>query len=261
MKPGAFIQSQFRPLAAAMAAALLLAGAGLCAADSVPAVLATVSPAAPAMTVLTEAAVAKLLTAELQQDYVKDRGELELSLTEPWSAPRVPDQPLSVKVLEAPTGGVAPFFIVRFQLCTPQATIGTYQTSVRAHVWRDAWVAHSNLRCGEPLAGADVTRDRFDVLAVHEAPADFTAGDPSLEIAEPVPAGSPVLARMVKARAVIHRGQTATALLQDGALSITTKVQALEDGAPGQMIRARNPISQHNLTGKVIDAETILISL
>jgi len=39
------------------------------------------------------------------------------------------------------------------------------------------------------------------------------------------------------------------------------KVEALEDGAPGQIIRARNTASLRNLTGKVVDEHTIQISL
>jgi flagella basal body P-ring formation protein FlgA len=35
----------------------------------------------------------------------------------------------------------------------------------------------------------------------------------------------------------------------------------LEDGAPGQIIRARNTSSQHDVVGKVLDEHTIQISL
>ncbi len=66
---------------------------------------------------------------------------------------------------------------------------------------------------------------------------------------------------MIKVRAVIHRGQVANALVQDGALSITAKVEALEDGVPGQLIHARNLVSRHDLSGRVLDKQTILISL
>ena len=50
-------------------------------------------------------------------------------------------------------------------------------------------------------------------------------------------------------------------VLQDGALSITMKVEVLEDGAPGQIIRARNPISRRDVSGKVLNEQTILITL
>jgi len=219
---------------------LLAAGRG--AAEPAAPDAATVPPAGPRpLRVFSEASLHTLLTATLQRDYVKDRGELELIFQQPWAAPVLPDEPLTVKVLELPGTGVTPVFIIRFQLCTAQETLGTWQLAMQAHVWREVWVAHSNLRRGEPVNGADLVWDRFDVLKVHEALAEFSATDANLELAEPVGAGVPLLARVVKPRTVIHRGQVANALLQDGALSVSTKVEALEDGAPGQVIRAAIP--------------------
>ncbi|HTR42084.1 MAG TPA: flagellar basal body P-ring formation chaperone FlgA [Pseudomonadales bacterium] len=210
---------------------------------------------------LNEADLVTLLTTTLQQDYVKDEGQLDLNLTQPWNAPVVPDEPLMVKILEVPTAGVTRSFIARFQLCTATEIVGIWDVTLQAHIWREVWVAHSDLPRGELLADADVTRDRRDVLATREMLADFSPGDTTLEIANSVPANGILLARDLKLRTVIHRGQVADAIVEDGALNITMKVQALEDGAPGQTIRARNTVSLHDLTGKVIDEHTIQISL
>lgn len=210
---------------------------------------------------LDEAALLALLTTTLQQNYVKGQGQLELNLTQPWNAPTVPDEPLTVKILEIPTAGVTRSFILRFQLCTATEIVSTWDVTLQAQIWREVWVAHSDLRRGELLADADVTRDRRDVLATREMLADFSPGDTTMEIADSVPADGILLARDLKLRTVIHRGQLADAVLQDGALNITMKVQALEDGAPGQIIRARNTVSLHDLTGKVVDEHTIEVSL
>jgi flagellar basal body P-ring formation protein FlgA len=210
---------------------------------------------------LNEASLLALLTASLQQDYVKDRGELELNLTQPWEATVVPNEPLTVKVLELPTEGVTRSFIIRFQLCTTTEIAGTWDVTLQAHIWRNVWVAHSDLLRGELLADADVTQDRRDILTAHEPLADFSQGDTTLELADSVPADHILFAHDLKLRAIIHRGQVADAVVQDGTLNVTAKVQALEDGAPGQMIRARNIASQRDLTGKVLDDHTIEISL
>jgi len=209
----------------------------------------------------SEAALLALLTATLQRDCVKDRGELELSLTQPWSAPVVPDEPLTLKILEQPTTGVTPAFIVRFELRTAHETLGAWQTSVKAQVWREVWAAHSSLQRGQPVAAADLVRERRDILNVREPLADFAAGDDTLEIAGFVSANAPLLAREIRPKVVIHRGQSADARLDDGALSIRLKVVALEDGAPGQTIRLRNPVSQRNLNGTVLDGQTLSITL
>ena len=221
----------------------------------------TSQAAAPHTRILTEAGALALLTATLQTNYVKDKGDLELAFTQPWIAPVLPDEPVTVKILELPSAGVTPSFIIRFQLCTATQTVGTWQATVQAHVWREVWVAHSDLQRGVLISDADVARERRDVLNANESLAEFSRDDASLELANQVQAGGLLLARNLKPRTVVHRGQMANALLEDGALSITMKVEVLEDGAPGQIVRARNPTSQRNLSGKVIDEKTILISL
>ena len=211
--------------------------------------------------VLSETAVLALLTADLQKNYVKDRGDLELTFTQPWTAPTVPDEPLTVKILELPTAGVTHSFIIRFQLRTAGETVDTWQASVQARVWRDAWVAHSDIQRGNLLSDSDVTRERRDVLGTSESLAEFSADDSSLQFNNTIVAGNLLLARDLKPRTVVHRGQIADGLLQDGALNIMMKVEVLEDGAPGQIVKIRNPVSMHNLSGKVVNDQTISISL
>ena len=194
--------------------------------------VSTVQTNAPHTRTLTEADALALLTTTLQKNYVKDKGELEITFTHPWTAPVLPDEPLTVKILELPTVGVTPSFIIRFQLCTATQTVGTWQATLQAHVWREVWVAHSDLQRGELISDADVARERRDMLGVNESLADFSRDDSSLELANQIQAGGVLLARHLKPRAVIHRGQMADALLHDGALSIMMKVEVLEDGAP-----------------------------
>lgn len=221
----------------------------------------TETKTAPVTRSFSESDLIELLTATLQNDYVKDKGELELRLSRPWAARTVPDEPLTIKVLDIPTSGVTPTFILRFELRAAEQVLGTFQTSVQARVWREVWIARSPLKRGDLVADAALDRQRRDVLTLREALADFAANDTTLEIAEPLPSGSPLLARSIKTRPVIHKGQSADALVQDGALSISMKVEALEDGAPGQMIRARNALTRRDLRGKVLNEQTILLSL
>jgi flagella basal body P-ring formation protein FlgA len=213
-------------------------------------------------TILDETTVTKLLAAALQEQFTGASGELDLRLTRPWVASNAPTGPLTLKILEMPTSGVASSFILRFEIVSAGgASLGNWQTSVQAHLWREIRVAHSMLKPGEPVADADIALERRDVLALHAPLAEFADGGESLEIAEPVPAGSPLLARSVKLRPVIHRGEMTTARLEDGALTVTMKVQALEDGTPGQTIRLRNLQSDHDFSGKVLNQKTVLVSL
>lgn len=221
----------------------------------------SVTNSTPAERAVGEADMVELLTATLQREYVKEKGELELRFKQSWPARRVPDEPLTVKILELPNAGVTPSCIVRFELRAGDRVLGNWQVAVQARVWRETWVARSALKRGEPVSTADVGQEKRDVLLLREATAEFAPGDPALELAEPLQAGAPLLARSIRLRPVIHRGQMTDALVRDGALSISLKVEALEDGAPGQFIRARNPISRRDVSGKVLDQQTLLISL
>lgn len=211
--------------------------------------------------VLAEDELKQLLTASLQRGCVKDRGQLELRFARPWTPVSVPDEPLRLNILELPINGVSPLLLLRFELRTARETIGTWQAVLQTRVWKEIWVAQSPLHRGELVRDADLVRERRDLLLLHEAPADAPRDDASLELAESVPAGAPLLARVLKRRALLHRGQPAHALIRDGGLEVTMKVEMLEDGAPGQTVRARNPDSKREIRGKVLDEQTILVTL
>lgn len=211
---------------------------------------------------LNEATVTRMLTAAVQQQFVGNDGELDLRFTQPWVSTNAPAGPLSVKILDMPSSGVTSSFIIRFDIVTPDgSSLGDWQMPVQAHLWREIFTARSMLQPGELVADADIGRERRDVLALHAPLAEITDGDTLHEISESVPAGSPVFQWAIKLHPVIHRGEITTAKLQDGALTITMKVEALEDGTPGQTIRLRNLDSDHDFSGTVFDESTVLVSL
>jgi flagella basal body P-ring formation protein FlgA len=210
---------------------------------------------------LGESDILGLLTATLQHDYIKDKGQLELRLSQPWTPLVLPDEPLTLDITELPTAGVVSGFIVRFTLRTGQETLGNWAANLRASVWREVWVSSVQLKRGDPVVLDLLSHERRDILNLHAPLADLAAGEDALEFSEAVPSGVPLLARMVKPRTVVHRGQRADALVQDGALSVSTVVDILDDGAPGDTVHARNTVTHHDLTGTVLNAKTILISL
>jgi flagellar basal body P-ring formation protein FlgA len=210
---------------------------------------------------LNEAELKDLLTAALQRDRVRDRGELELRFTRPWSPVTVPDEPVTVSILDMPTAGVSPNFIVRFELRTSERIIGTWQMPVQAHIWREVWVARSPLKRGQLLSDVDRVKERRDMLAMRDACLADVADESLYEIAEAVPAGAPLYVSSAQLRRLVRRGQVAEAVVQDGAMLISLKVEVLEDGVLGQFVRVRNPQSKREFRGRVQNEQTILVSL
>jgi len=83
----------------------------------------------------------------------------------------------------------------------------------------------------------------------------------SIELAENVPSGMPLTPRFFRQRPVVLRGKVVEALVQDGSLTISTKVEVLEDGVPGQTVRVRNLQSKREFRGKVQNEATVLVTL
>ena len=210
---------------------------------------------------LGEAELRELLTTTLQSEVVKDRGELELRFSRPWSPVNVPDEPIALKLLDVPATGVTPNFIARFEITAGTERVGPWQVVLQARLWKEVIVAKSTLKRGGPLAGAEVTTEKRDVMSMREPLEAAALGDSSLDLYESVPAGQTVLARHVRARAVVQRGQFVDALMRDGVLSISLKVEALGDGATGQTIRVRNPKTKREFYAKIKDEQTVLLAL
>lgn len=210
---------------------------------------------------LCETEVKTRLTEALQREYIGDRGDLELRLLRPWGALAIPDEPCTMKILDLPTAGISPNFVVRFELRTSRELVGSWQAPVQARVWKEIWAARTVLRPGQLLNEADLARERRDVLTLREAPVSLSETESVLEIAEHIQAGAPLYARSVRPRPVIRRGQIVEAQLQENGLVISLKVEALESGAPGQLVRVRNLQSRKEFRGKIQNENTILVFL
>jgi flagella basal body P-ring formation protein FlgA len=210
---------------------------------------------------LGEAEMTTLLRATLQREYVSERGELEIHLSRPWVSFAVPDEAFSLQITAVPPAGVMPNLVVGFELWCGPERIGAWQLPLQAHVWRDIPVAHAALLRGTLLRDADITLERRDVLTEHDALIQFPVEDAELELAQNVPVGMPIVTRYTRSRPLVHRGQLVEALYQDGGLTISLKVETLEDGTLGQTVRVLNPKTHRELYGKVQNEDLILISL
>ena len=201
----------------------------------------------------------ELLTEALQKESVKDRGEVELRFTRPWNALVVPDDPISIKITEMPSSGVSPNFVCRFDLMAGEEKVGTFQQMLSASVWREVFVAQSNLTRGTPLKDADVGLERRDVLNNRDYLTSLPLDNPYVEFGQNVAAGNQITARVLRLKTIIKRGRVIDAVAQDEGMTISARAEALEDGIPGQMVRLRNIRSRKEFKGKVKDEQTVVV--
>ena len=182
---------------------------------------------------LEETELRDLLVQTLNQKHGGEGAEWDLRLTRPWTALSVPDEPLTLEILEPAPNRITATSILRFELHAGHTLLGS-------------WTKFASTR---------------DLLALRGPLADLPADAAAFEIAETVPAGAALTARSIRLKPVVLRGQTADAVVHDGAMLISLKVEVLEEGVPGQVIRVRNPQSRRELHGKVQNERTIAIVL
>jgi flagella basal body P-ring formation protein FlgA len=222
---------------------------------------APATPAQPRFRKLEEVEVRELLVQALKRQREDGGADWELTFTRPWAAITVADGPLTAELLEPATDRITSSSIFRFEIHSGHNVLGSWQAPVRVRLLREVMIAHANLQRGETLSSADPTRERRDGLVLRQVVTDLPADPGAYELTETVPVGAPLTSHAVRLKPIVVRGQLADAVVQDGAMMISLKVEVLEEGVPGQVVRVRNPQSRRELRGKVQDEKTIAIRL
>jgi flagella basal body P-ring formation protein FlgA len=186
---------------------------------------------------------------------------LELRFASSWTVVLVPDEPITLTITQMPAAGVNPNFVAGFELWNGRERVGHWQAVLQARVWRPMPVARTALTRGQLLRDADLVMERRDSLSLHDVVLNIPKDDDSLALVENIAPGLPIPNRAVRPRPAVKRGQMVEGVFEEGSLTISLKVEILEDGLPGQTVRVRNPKTNRELTGKVQNEETIRITL
>ncbi|HEY9247877.1 MAG TPA: flagellar basal body P-ring formation chaperone FlgA [Rariglobus sp.] len=176
---------------------------------------------------------------------------LDVDLIRPWTAPDLaaPGAPVTVVVMDYPEA-VASSMLVRVRYQQDERILREDTLALRVNLWRDGMVAVSPLKRGDPISLQGVTTRRIDALRDREALPVSAAGEDYV-FAREVPAGRSLSWRDVVRRSLVHRGQIVEVFASDGALVITMKALAMQDGARGDAVRVRNLESKREFTARV----------
>jgi flagella basal body P-ring formation protein FlgA len=210
---------------------------------------------------LEEDELRNLLTGFLNERRGENGAEWELRFTRPWTPVMVPDDPLKAEILEPALNRITSTSILRFEIRAGRQLVGAWQVPVQARLWREVVIAETALQRGQLLSEVALKRERRDVLTLREPLYELPSSTTTYELAESVPGGAPLTVRALRLKPVVYRGKTVDAVMRDHAMTITLKVEVLEEGVPGQLVRVRNLQSRRELRGKVQDEQTIAISL
>lgn len=195
-----------------------------------------------------EAALESLATQLI--GYFRCEGELQLEFLRAWAEPKASSEPYRLVVTEYPSQ-LASNLAVRVRLESGATSLGEFSLTLRAQLWREAWVTRQPV---EREAIFDpVLLDTRRVDALRERDVFFAnAGDSDLTFARAQPAGKLLSWRDFSKRTRVRKGEVVEVSASEGALSISMKGLALQNGGVGDIVTVRNLESRKDISALVI---------
>lgn len=238
-----------------LAAVLALAPLALLAVDAEG--VRSAAADAPIAVPLTREALVSGLGRDLAAHFNLE-GDLELELLRPWAPPAQIASAWTVRLVEYPPVASSSMML-RCRISADGVVASEPALVVRASLWREAWVTRLPLTTGTMFDPALLETRRVDLLRERDAlPA--TVGDRTYDFARAVPAGRLLTWRDITRRSLVKRGETVDVSAVGGALIITMKGMAMENGAQGDTIKVRNPDSRRDFNAKVIDENRVQVT-
>lgn len=134
---------------------------------------------------------------------------------------------------------------------------------VQAHItaYTEVLIANRTIRRGEHLTTADFTLEKRDLSLLPKNYLTLPEHAEGLVAKRPVQRGSVLIANVLEAPRLVHRGQTISLLAIRNGIQVRMKGKSLNDGISGQRVRVKNLSSNRIIEGIVIDEGTVRVTL
>jgi flagella basal body P-ring formation protein FlgA len=232
------------------ALSLLLLATAACSLAAQPAEI----PSPAAASAPSDALLADLTRAITNHFHVT--GKLQLDPVQVWGFPGIPSGTKPRLVITEYPAALSPYMLVRCKLETSVTPLASWSISLRAQLWGSAWTAQEPIQVGDPFDPTVLTLQRCDLLRQHDAlPATFN--DRDYIFARSVPANRTLIWQDVVRRPLVRRGETVDVSAIDGALTVTVKALAIQNGGRGDLVLVRNLDSNKEFTGVVVDKNQV----
>lgn len=130
----------------------------------------------------------------------------------------------------------------------------------RYFVMEEVWLPVKDIEKDSLIKEDDLYQGRFRSNRLREdmvLAKDKLLGKQAVRL---IKADKPITVRDIRDEVVIKKGKTATVVYAHKGLQITSKAEALEDGAKGQVIKFLNTKSGREIAGRVLDKNTAEIA-
>lgn len=184
-------------------------------------------------------------------------GDLQLELLRNWALPGRTATVWDVAVLEFPNV-VSSSLLLRCRLLADGTPVGETTLVLRAQLWRDVWAARQPIALGSSFDAATLEVRRVDALRERDL-VPVGTGDRSYVFARGVSPGRLLTWRDLSRRPLVKKGELVEVAAIDGGLAVTMKALAMENGAQGDTVTVRNPVSRRDFAALVVDENRVQV--
>ncbi len=198
------------------------------------------------------------IQAALVERYSLD-GELEVYTTTALNDVEITGMDYELVFVNLPARKLQSTARVHFKIMSNGKKVAEYRLNLRLEYWMTAYVAKRNFRPGEFLSANDFEVKDVDALQFRYP---IVTSDVSLmqyEAASRIVAGKPLYKKDLGLKPFVHQGDLVDVIAVEGALSISLKAIALEDGNIGSLIRLRNPRSRKEFQAHITHEKTLRV--
>ncbi|HEY8995191.1 MAG TPA: flagellar basal body P-ring formation chaperone FlgA [Lacunisphaera sp.] len=205
---------------------------------------------------LTQDAFVAAVSREITSHFNLE-GDLQIELLRAWNPPQVVARTWQVVVTEYPSVASSAM-LLRCRVLADGQSAAESTLTLRASLWRDAWIARQPLVNGATFDPELLETRRVDLFRDRDAlPA--AVGDQTFVFTRAVNAGRVVSWRDIARRPLVKKGSMVEVCAAEGTLSITMKALALQSGAHGEAVTLRNLESRKDFTAFVVDENRVQV--
>jgi flagella basal body P-ring formation protein FlgA len=187
-------------------------------------------------------------------------GDLKISFVQPWQPVEVRNGRKWKVVLEGvPKNGLSATCPIQFSIEADGKKLGTWKTEIRAQLFEPVWVATRRLDRGESINSSVAALKEVDVLSGTRDLLNSSIDLGFYEIAQTVLADQPITRKDVALRRLVRRGREVDVVVNQGALNISMKGIALNDGGVGETVAVRNKDSKKDFQAQVVGDNTVQV--
>jgi flagellar basal body P-ring formation protein FlgA len=186
-------------------------------------------------------------------------GDLHLEFLREPAEIRIPDDNYEIALTRSQANGIKSRFIIPFSVLIDGEFVYQGSAALKAKIFKRVLLSSRRISRGESLNESDFYLAEQNTLSIKGVPLGIESSLLGLESKSTILKDHPILKRHTGKTPVVGRGDLVNAILTKGAMSITMKVQILDKGAPGDIVRVRNLKSKKQLKGIVTDESTIQI--